>query len=131
MALVMICGGMNSYESNAASQAAGKLTGQAISARKHVKNAKTFLKMNKKYSAACSYLDAMDIKPQPKTMKQLDSILEDAYKEKKLRSGTKPNCPSLLHPPGSTISLLLTVTIFVERARGPCFKGSNNGIESL
>ncbi|MDJ0839966.1 MAG: hypothetical protein QNK37_25855 [Acidobacteriota bacterium] len=61
---------------------AGKLTGQAYNAKKHFKVAKSFLKQNQNFTAACHIVDAMDVKPRSKYMKTLGPIAEKAYEEK-------------------------------------------------
>jgi tetratricopeptide (TPR) repeat protein len=60
----------------------GKLTGQELSARKHMKNGKNYADQGQYYLAACSMLDAIAIKGKPKYIKKLTPIVEKAYKKK-------------------------------------------------
>ena len=61
---------------------AGRLTQQAISARKHAKAAKALQKEGKVYDAACAWLDALDIKGKKAYFKAMRSIAKDAYQSK-------------------------------------------------
>jgi len=60
----------------------GHLTEQPFNARKHFRTAKTFMKQNQHYAAACHILDAIDVKPRGKYFKKLGPISEKAYRQK-------------------------------------------------